>query len=102
MSYGRELRTYNHISSYWKPLPLMNGDPLPAGINFPTDVWELKRMSGTAMSGIYRLKGEGLTFCFAEVALRRLAALYGVGDEESSLENTRDNLSLFLAGKRAP
>ncbi|KAI1789882.1 hypothetical protein LXA43DRAFT_1182958 [Ganoderma leucocontextum] len=27
-----ELRVFNHVSSYWKPLPLMNGEPLPADV----------------------------------------------------------------------
>ncbi|KAM5541639.1 hypothetical protein V8D89_004829 [Ganoderma adspersum] len=77
-----ELRTYNNVSTYWKPLPLMNGDPLPADVLFPSDPWQLKRMS--------------------ETAVRRLAELYGVGEEDSNLEGMKDNLSLFLSGKRAP
>ncbi|PIL32565.1 hypothetical protein GSI_05268 [Ganoderma sinense ZZ0214-1] len=77
-----ELRTYNNVSTYWKPLPLMNGDPLPADVLFPSDPWQLKRMT--------------------ETAVRRLADLYGVGEKDSNLEGTKDNLSLFLSGKRAP
>lgn len=46
--FGRELRTYNNVASYWKPLPLMNGDPLPADVLFPSDPWQLKRMPGNA------------------------------------------------------
>nr|VWO99015.1 Extracellular metalloproteinase (EC (Fungalysin) [Ganoderma boninense] len=42
-----ELRTYNSVSSYWKPLPLMNGDPLPADVQFPSDPWQLKHMTGS-------------------------------------------------------
>nr|VWO99034.1 N/A [Ganoderma boninense] len=77
-----ELRTYNSVSSYWKPLPLMNGDPLPADVEFPSDPWQLKHMT--------------------ETAVMRLAELYGVGEEDSNLEGTKDNISLFLSGRRAP
>ena len=44
----RELRIYNSVSSHWEPLPLMNGDPLPADVQFPADVWQLEGMAGSA------------------------------------------------------
>ena len=37
---------YNSVASHWLPLPLLNGDPFPADVEFPKTVWSLKLMKG--------------------------------------------------------
>ncbi|TBU26388.1 hypothetical protein BD311DRAFT_866794 [Dichomitus squalens] len=43
-----ELRMYNSSASHWQALPLLDGEPLPADVEFPKNFWHLKRMEGGA------------------------------------------------------
>ncbi|KAI0331562.1 hypothetical protein GY45DRAFT_1322155 [Cubamyces sp. BRFM 1775] len=77
-----ELRTYNHMSSQWKPLPLPNGDPFPvAVVSFPRNIRALKDMMTRE-----------------EICL--LARLYEI-DVDDGDKRLRDHLAIFLAGLRA-
>ncbi|KAI8976402.1 hypothetical protein BD414DRAFT_496830 [Trametes punicea] len=77
----RELRTYNSMSSCWKPLPLPNGDPFPEGAPFPRNVRALKQ----------DMPCEDVC---------RLAQLYDI-DVDDGDRRLRDHLAIFLAGLRA-
>ncbi|RPD56832.1 hypothetical protein L226DRAFT_538305 [Lentinus tigrinus ALCF2SS1-7] len=76
-----ELRAYNSMSTKWRPLPLMNGEPFPASdVEFPENVWSLKSMT--------------------EAQVRRVAEAYEIGMDEHDLEHARDNVAIFVTGQR--
>ncbi|KAJ8473035.1 hypothetical protein ONZ51_g8129 [Trametes cubensis] len=76
-----ELRTYNHMSSQWKPLPLPNGEPFPVGVPFPRNIRALRD-----------------TMTREEICL--LAQLYEIEVDDGD-KRLRDHLAIFLAGLRA-
>ncbi|KAI9059444.1 hypothetical protein FKP32DRAFT_1679880 [Trametes sanguinea] len=73
-----ELRTYNSMSSQWKPLPLPNGNPFPADVRFPRNIRDLK---------------DNEEIC-------ALAQLYEIETKETD-KRLRDHLAVFIAALRA-
>ncbi|KAL7278060.1 hypothetical protein ACG7TL_008024 [Trametes sanguinea] len=76
-----ELRTFNSMSSQWKPLPLPDGSPFPANVRFPRNIRDLK----DAMSN-------------EEICA--LAQLYEIETKDTD-RRLRDHLAVFIAGLRA-
>ncbi|KAI0667449.1 hypothetical protein C8Q78DRAFT_994136 [Trametes maxima] len=76
-----ELRAYNKETTRWRPMPLPDGEPYPAGLpfNFPESVFSLGEMSAQHV--------------------RILASLYGVNNGEPE-QKLRDNLAILIASQR--